>query len=208
MTSAPAEPERTSTPGGAWSGDSPLRAAAEERLLDATTRCIERDGTAAVSIASVALEAGVSRPTVYRYFKDRSALVRAALLRGGAGLARALDTHLRGFAGAGRKTIEAQLFVIDAVPGDPLLSEAWRASVLDADVLADFTTPQAIALARHGLRCLVDEAGWDDAEADEAVEFMLRVLLTLLVAPGDKREPRTLRPFLERRLLPGLGLVD
>jgi len=192
----------------AWSCDSPLRAAASERLLDATQRCIVRDGIAAVSIASVALEAGVSRPTVYRYFKDRSALVRATLLRGGAALADSLDGHLRTVRGAAEMAVEAHLHVLDSVSSSPLLSEAWRASMIDADVVADFTSLHAIALARRGLDRLVVEAGWSDSEADEAVELMLRLLLTLLIAPGERSDRTALRRFLEHRLVPALRLCD
>jgi AcrR family transcriptional regulator len=192
----------------AWSGDSPLRAAASERLLDASHRCVVRDGVAAVSIASVALEAGVSRPTVYRYFKDRSALVSATLVRGGAELADSLDDHLRGVRGAAEMAIEAQLHVLDSISSNPLLSEAWHASVIDADIVADFTSARSVALARRGLDRLVVEAGWSEREADEAVELMLRILLTLLIAPGKRSDPAALRRFLERRLVPGLGLAD
>src|SRR5215470_2800500 len=67
----------------AWAGRPPQPAAARERLLDAASRCVARDGLAVTGIASVADEAGVSRPTVYRYFADRDALVEAALLRAG-----------------------------------------------------------------------------------------------------------------------------
>jgi hypothetical protein len=80
--------------------------------------------------------------------------------------------------------------------------------VIDADIVADFTSARAIALARRGLARLVVEAGWSEGEADEAVELMLRILLTLLIAPGKRSDPAALRRFLERRLLPGLGLAD
>ena len=49
-------------------------------------------------------------------------------------------------------------------------------------------------------------AGWSGATADEAVETMLRVLLSLLAAPEPRRGDAALRGYLTRRLVPALGL--
>ena len=192
----------------AWAGDSPLRGAARERLLDAAARCIVRDGLTSTGIAGVASEAGVSRPTVYRYFEDRHVLVQATLLRAAGALATRLAEHLRAFQGAARKAIEAELFVLAEVPRDPLLREVWNSTVLDAGMLADVTRPLTLALAREALAGLEAAAGWDDAAAGEAVELMLRMLLSLLVAPGPERSDDELRHFFERRLVPALGLTE
>ena len=77
---------RSSEPRESWAGDSPLRSAARQRLLEATARCVVRDGLDGTGISAVASEAGVSRPTVYRYFEDRHALILATLLHAGGSL--------------------------------------------------------------------------------------------------------------------------
>jgi len=192
----------------AWAGDSPLRGAARERLLDAAARCIIRDGLTSTGIAGVASEAGVSRPTVYRYFQDRHALVQATLLRAARSLGGRLAEHLRSFPSAARKAVEAELYVCGEVPRDPLLREVWNSTLLDAEMLADVTGETTLALAREALAGLEEAAGWGDAEAKEAVEFMLRLLLSLFVAKDPERSDDELRQFFERRLVPALGLVD
>ena len=53
----------------------------QERLIDALERCFERKGMQKTTLGDVAEEAGVSRMTVYRKFKDRRALFAAAALR-------------------------------------------------------------------------------------------------------------------------------
>jgi len=202
-----------STPPGAvgtraaWAGDPPQRAAARQRLLEATVRCVVRDGLAATGISSVAAEAGVSRPTVYRYFEDRHALILATLLHAGRALGADLARHLRAVREPDRMAIEAMRYVLGEVPRNALLAAMWNSTVLDAAMLADFTRPDIVAMARDALGGLVAAAGWSDAEADEAVELMLRVLLSLLVAPAPERSGAELRGFLERRLLPALGLA-
>ncbi len=50
------------------------------RLLDATIAALERDGLKGTTIPRVAAAAGVASASVYRRFRDRSALLRAAFL--------------------------------------------------------------------------------------------------------------------------------
>jgi hypothetical protein len=73
-------------------------------------------------------------------------------------------------------------------------------------MLADFTRSEVLAQSREALARLEDAAGWSDAEADDAAEWMLRVLLSLLIAPGPERSDDDLRALLERRLVPALPI--
>ena len=50
-----------------------------ERLLNAATRCIAREGMAKSSMEAIAAEAGVARITVYREFGSRKALIEALI---------------------------------------------------------------------------------------------------------------------------------
>ncbi|UCC23190.1 MAG: helix-turn-helix transcriptional regulator, partial [Planctomycetota bacterium] len=61
-----------------WGGSPPPGddAEARRRLLEATRRCIERLGPERVTLGDVAKEAGVTRPTVYRYFDTGEDLLR------------------------------------------------------------------------------------------------------------------------------------
>jgi AcrR family transcriptional regulator len=190
-----------------WAGDSPLPGAARERLLEAAARCVARDGLPALSMAAVAEEAGVSRPTVYRYFEDRRALLEATLFYAGRRLADAIGGELRRHATPAEKAVEAVLFVYTGIPRDPVLGALWGATLLDAFAVAGITRRTAIAWARQAVKDLVQAAGWEGAEADEAIETMLRMLLSLLAAPEPRRSEEELRAFLMRRLVPALGLA-
>jgi AcrR family transcriptional regulator len=204
MANAPSRAER---PRESWAGDPPLRGAARHRLIEAAGRCVVRDGLAATTLSSVASEAGVSRPTVYRYFEDVQALILATLLEAGRALGGDLSRHLRAWREPRRMAIEAMLFVLSEVPRSPLLSAIWSSTALEAEMLADFTRPTVMAVAREALDRLVAAAGWSDTEAEECIEWMLRVLLSLLVAPGPERSEEELRELLERRLAPALAPV-
>ena len=191
----------------AWAGSPPSPDAARERLLGAAARCIARDGLAATSVASVAAEAGVSRPTVYRYFDDRDTLVRAALHSAATELGARVRGHLARFAEAGDMAVEVVALVVAVIPTDPVLRAIWISTALDATVVERFTDATAVAWVRSWLDSLIAAAGWDDAEADEAVEVILRLVLSFLVTRAPERDIDQLVGFLRRRLLPALGLA-
>jgi AcrR family transcriptional regulator len=54
----------------------PDRSARREVLLDAADRIVQRDGPA-VSMASIAAEAGITKPILYRHFGDKGGLYAA-----------------------------------------------------------------------------------------------------------------------------------
>lgn len=59
----------------------PRDATIDDAVLDATLRGLARDGFAGLSIASVAAEAGTSRPAIYRRWPDKESLVVDAIAR-------------------------------------------------------------------------------------------------------------------------------
>lgn len=53
----------------------PRDTAIDDAVLEATLRQLARDGMTGLSLASVAAEAGTTRPAIYRRWKDKTALV-------------------------------------------------------------------------------------------------------------------------------------
>jgi AcrR family transcriptional regulator len=190
----------------AWDGNPPQPAEARERLLEVAARCVARNGIAGTGIAHVALEAGVSRPTVYRYFKDREELIRSVLLQAGLRLANDVREHIRACPEPGEKFVEATTFTLQAIRENPVLRQVWQPAMFDANVLQGFTQPASIAFTRVALSDIIESVGWDEAGATEAMEYMLRIILSLLASPEPNRSPEELREFLRRRLVPALGL--
>ena len=190
----------------AWDGDPPHRTAARERLLEVAALCVARDGIAGTGIAHVALEAGVSRPTVYRYFKDREELIRSVLLQAGLRLANEVQEHIRAFADPGEKIVAATLFTLRAIRDNHVLRQVWQPAMFDASVLHGFTQPASITFTRVALAEIIDGTGWDEDAATESMELMLRMILSLLAAPEPRRTEEELQGFLRRRLVPALGL--
>jgi AcrR family transcriptional regulator len=94
------------------------REARREVLLDAADRIVQRDGPTA-SMASIAAEAGITKPILYRHFGDKGGLYAALAERYTDRLLHVLQEALAG-RGSTRerveRTIDAYLATIEAEP--------------------------------------------------------------------------------------------
>jgi AcrR family transcriptional regulator len=191
----------------AWDGNPPHAAAARQRLLEAASRCIAREGIAATSVAAVAAEAGVSRQTVYRYFEGRDQLVLRSVRVAAEALRAKLDRTIRALSDPADMMVEAVLLGVAEVRTDPVLRAVADPSRLDGSVLARITGREGIAWARESFAPAFEAAGWSEADADAGLELILRIFLSLIISPSPERSPEALRAFLYRHLVPGLGLA-
>jgi AcrR family transcriptional regulator len=96
----------------------PDRGARREELLDAADRIVQRDGPA-VSMASIAAEAGISKPILYRHFGDKEGLYASLAARHTERLLHVLQEALAAGGTARQRverTIDAYLATIEAEP--------------------------------------------------------------------------------------------
>jgi AcrR family transcriptional regulator len=132
-------------------------------ILEAADRIIRREGPDA-SMASIAAEAGITKPILYRHFGDKSGLYRALAER-----------HTRVLTEAVR-TAFVRPFDMRA-----------RASV------AVDTYLSAIAANRHLYRFLVHRAGAEDKATHSTMNALIRglggELAEILLAEGRLRDP-------------------
>jgi AcrR family transcriptional regulator len=190
----------------AWGGNSPQAEAARARLLDATCRCIERGGFAGASISAIAAEAGVSRQTVYRYFPGRDELARRAVFATAASLHEKIASHVALLSDPADVIVEALVLGLAEIRSNGVLGAIWDRASPSGTVAEIFTHPTGIAWARQANARAIELAGWDDDFAATAMEFVLRVGLSLVISALPERSDEELRAFLYRHLIPGLGL--
>ena len=81
-----------------------------DRILDAAQRLLVRAGARKLSLSDVATLAGVSRPTIYRYFVSKEELVDALGKRERRRFDEAMDAAMSGVTGAAR--LEAAVDVV------------------------------------------------------------------------------------------------
>jgi AcrR family transcriptional regulator len=162
---------------------------ARRRLIEATRRCIERFGPERVTLGDVAEEAGVTRPTVYRYFGTGEDLLRASFVVATGGILERTVAHARSFGEAGERLVEGFVYL-------------WRE--IPANLLSDLS----LEVGSRLLRSLSDDwGGLKPEELDEFLEILIRFLDSFLLEPGPHpRDEDELRAFLRRWLLPMTGL--
>lgn len=170
--------------------------ATADRILDAAGRCFATAGVVATTIADVARAAGVSRPTVYRWFADRDALLAAFVQRAALRLGADVARTVRGRRDPDRRLVDAVLAALDGVRADATLAAWFAAEAAGAALGAAASEPVIDALASAFLG---DRAGDDDEVRDRA-RWIVRVTVSLLAMPGRDRSDE--RALLERFLVP------
>lgn len=181
----------------------------EERIAEATLRCIARWGAAKTSLEDVAREAGLSRATVYRVFpggKDglMEAVARTEARRFFDGVAAAMadattleDTFVAGMVEAARRIVgHAALGFLLAHEPEVVLPR------LAFGKLDEVLAAAAAVAAPSFERWLAPD------EARRAAEWAARLVLSYVCTPGDTTvditDTESVRGLVRRFVLPGL----
>lgn len=186
-----------------------MTATAPERVVEAAERCFAQYGVAKTTVEDVARLAGTSRASVYRYFPGgRDEIVLAALLASAREFLPQLPARLRTTRSLGDSIVE---LIVSAVTW--VRSEPWREALV--------TTPLSRTLGAEDFAALyavcndfiapyfatARDAGLvrPQVALDDAVEFVVRVIHSLLVVPGHhERDEAELRRYLRNYVLPAL----
>ncbi|HWC34812.1 MAG TPA: TetR/AcrR family transcriptional regulator [Mycobacteriales bacterium] len=182
---------------------------ARDRVVAAAEECFAQYGVAKTTVEDVARRAGLSRASVYRHFPGgRDEIVLAALLASAHQFLPQLPARLRTARSLGESVVE---LIMSAVSW--MRSEPWRAALLAAPLsrpldAADAQAPYALCSAFiEPYFGAAREAGLVRAEItlDDAVEFVVRIIHSLLVVPGHRdRDDAETRRYLRTFVLPAL----
>lgn len=179
----------------------------QQRILDATINCVKLWGLEKTSLNDIAKQAGVTRPTVYSYYPSRDEVIRAALLQSGYAFGERVIDHIRGFASARDRLLEAVLFAIEQLPLEPYLTLITRSDIPSQfyeDALID---NEGLHICLAIFDAVFEDSPRSDQDTLDIMELSIRLTLSLLVLRGPTtRSTAELRGFLERRLLPAAGL--
>jgi AcrR family transcriptional regulator len=192
-----------------WGGAAPADdAEARKRIVDAAVHRIERCGPRHTSLSDIANDLGITRPTIYRYFASTEDLLAAAMEVALDGWTARIGDMTKDMDDAVDLLTEAVAFLIERLPDEPLL-----ALLLETDrmrlVGRQMVMPTAIARSRimlENTRIDWDALGFHGTRLDDLVEFLLRLIQSMVIAPSDP--PRTaaaLRVFLRQWIGPAIG---
>ena len=182
-------------------------AEARKRIIDATLRTIDRRGPAQTTLSDIADGLGVTRRTVYRYFSGTEDLfIAAAEVAFGSFVSQVeaitADMDVTG------QLVEVAAYIIERLPHEPQLALTLahdRANLFSRTMLARGVIARCRLILQH---THIDwtALGYDDKAVDELVEFLLRIIQSMVIAPPEP--PRTsaeLRAYLRRWVGPALN---
>ena len=185
--------------------------ATPERILRAAEACVRRWGIRRVSMSDVAIQAGVSRGSVYRYFADRDVLVQAVLERVAEANVAEAEPAVRRQPSLTAKVAEAAVFVrhladderrlgLHEHPGEPALATLQLAATPAMfGCWVDFWIPFLEEARDTGeVRA--------DLDVRQASEWIMRILISLVTVPSvtvDLDDARQLRTYIEDHLVRG-----
>ena len=179
----------------------------QARILDAAIACVKKWGIEKVTLNDIAQEAGLTRPTVYSCCPSRDDVVRHALLQSAYAFAEDAVRHIGKFDTARERLLEITLYGLKRLPKEPVLAliqESGLAGIMNTYALK---TPEGNEIVRALFRVILKDMTFDNDELDEIVEVAMRFMISLLTLEGPKkRSDKEMRAFLERRMLPALGM--
>lgn len=180
---------------------------ARVRLVDAAEACFDRYGVLKTTVEDVATEAHVSRATVYRYFAGRDDLILAVLLREAGRFQGLLAKKVQKQENLADALVEGVLFTVDSVRSDPHLALLFTPEAAGLTTQIAGASEALFETTAEFLRPLL--ADNDQLRAgvnvEEASEWLLRVILSLLTASGPvQRSTAAQRRYLHTFLVPAL----
>ena len=156
-------------------------------------------------MSDVARIAGISRPTLYKYFNNKDALLFEAIDLEALAFAESVAEHGRQFARLDERIIEIIVFTVEQLPRHPYLSMILQDELAQAFRDRAFSDEATLVFAEITAAPLIDCA---PALADggiEISEMMSRFAISMILFPGKyANDSDGLRRLIERRLLPGL----
>lgn len=164
------------------------RAAAAERLYDAATELIFRDGFDNFSIDVLAQKTHCSRATVYRYAGGKQDIREAVLTRAAARIVDKVRLAVDGRNGSDRVLVAIEVAVAE-IRSDP-------AGQLFLDSMQDSTW----ITGSHAVTAFATELSGLAADDQPAAQWVARLVLSLLSWPGA--DPRAEHDMLRRFVAP------
>ena len=171
------------------------------RILDAADKVFAERGVSAAGMSEIAEQAGCSRGTLYRYFKNRHELHVAYVNRQARSIVARLHAQLAAVDDPMERAVEYTLGAVREVRGNPATA-AWfapGASGLAArmsrtsEIIETFTTAFVSDLLPPSL---------EDPEVRLRARWFVRIVVSLLADPGESDAEE--RSVVERFVAPAL----
>jgi AcrR family transcriptional regulator len=157
-----------------------------DRILDAAQRVLVRVGARKLSLSDVAAVAGVSRPTIYRYFVSKEELIDALGKRERRRFDAAMDDAMSGVAGVAR--LEAAVGVVatfvEAQPPGRLLDLEPKFAHEQMTRALPMIAERLVVILQ---RCATEGAFATDVDTRDLAGAIARTALSHYIFPDEDR---------------------
>lgn len=177
-----------------WRNDTPATIQeARDRLIDAAEECFARFGVAKTTLEDIATQAGVSRATVYRYFDGgRDEIILGVVLRDANAFLEALRRRLQRQPDLAGAIVEGVMYTVASVRKNAQLALLFAPEVVGHTTTIAGASTALFELTTDFLRPVFDDAHREGrlrpgVGAEDAAEFVLRFILSLLAVDGPRR---------------------
>jgi AcrR family transcriptional regulator len=189
-----------------WSGNRPDNDSdAGSRICYAALECLKRLGFDRTTMSDIAREAGIARPTLYKYFKTKTAVFFAAIDGEAFNFAQAVVEHAKQFPSIEERIVETIIFVVAEFPQHQYLSLVLndeKAGPLRQRAFSDDATLVFSQMTAVPLVEIRPELAEDGVEISEV---MSRFAISMMLFPGKyANDFDGMRKLIEKRILPGL----
>jgi AcrR family transcriptional regulator len=189
-----------------WSGDRPKsEIEAKSRVCSAALACLKRQGIEKTTMSDIAKEAGIARPTLYKYFKNIEEVLSTAIDIEAYSFAESVVKHVTKFATIEERIVETIIYVVEELPKDPNLSIIINDD--SAKTLRDraFSDEATLVFSEMTAVPLIEIRPELMDQGVEISEIMSRFAISMILFPGKyANDYDGLRALINRRILPGL----
>lgn len=189
-----------------WSGDRPKsEIEAKSKVCTAALACLKRQGIEKTTMSDIAKEAGIARPTLYKYFKNIEEVLSTAIDIEAYNFAESVVKHAKQFATIEERIVETIIYVVKELPKNPSLSIILNDD--SAKALRDraFSDEATLVFSEMTAAPLIEIRPDLMDQGAEISEIMSRFTISMILFPGKyTNDYAGLRALINRRILPGL----
>ena len=189
-----------------WSGNRPDNTAdARDRICQAALECFLRLGIQRTTMTDIAREAGITRPTLYKHFKNKADVLFTSIDNEALQFALAVVAHARTFDALEERIVETIVYVVSEFPKSPTLSLVLRDEMGEQLRARAFSSEATLVFSQLTAEPLIELQPSLAKQGIEITEIMSRFAISMILFPGRYAGDREgLRQLIARRVLPGL----